>query len=48
MRSLFTRLGVVVWSGILAFLIVAFASVVWGGLIAGNIKSSPAFLGRSR
>jgi len=42
MRSLFTRIGVAVWSGILAFLIVAITSTVWGALIAGNIKSSPA------
>jgi len=42
MRSLLNRIGVVVWSGTLALLIVAFTSVVWGALTASNIKSSPA------
>jgi len=42
MRSLFTRLGVLVWSGILAFLILTVAQAVWGALITRNIKSSPA------
>jgi len=42
MLSLFTRIGVVVWSGIMAFLIVAITSAVWGALTTSNIKTSPA------
>jgi membrane protease YdiL (CAAX protease family) len=42
MRSRFTRIGVAVWSAILAFLIVAFASAVWGALTVSNLKSSPS------
>ncbi len=42
MRSLLAKIGVVVLSAILAFLILAFTSAVWGALITSNIKSSPA------
>jgi membrane protease YdiL (CAAX protease family) len=42
MRSFLTKIGVVVLSGILAFLILAFTSAVWGALITSNIKRSPA------
>jgi len=41
MRSLFVRIGIVLWSGILAFLILTVSTAVWGALVASNIKRAP-------
>jgi len=41
-RSLFGRIGLVAWSAILAFLILAFGQGVWGALLFASLRGGPA------
>jgi len=43
MGSLPGKVRMVTWSAILAFLISGFGQGVWGVLLVGNLKTSPAF-----
>jgi hypothetical protein len=43
MRSLPRKVRMVTWSAVLAFLILGFGQGVWGVLLVGNLKTSPAF-----
>ncbi len=40
-RSLFSGIQAVVWSGSLGFLIIIFGSGVWAALVAANLNSTP-------